>query len=122
MDHRQTKNDRAMGRWVSRLLAGVAIGLLLPPLPSTFGNELWVPPAKKDQDKTVGNWAVANLGGETHFSFRVPDDLQSLSEAAGPRRIVSDLPNAILSERASWRGPRIGCGRAYGSGERGGPG
>ena len=35
---------------------------------------------------------------------------------------VSDLPNAILSERASWRGPRIGCGRAYGSGERGGPG
>ncbi|MGH7209053.1 MAG: tail fiber domain-containing protein [Nitrospiraceae bacterium] len=63
-------------RWLTTL------GLLGSLSAPVRANELWVPPAMKDQDKTVGNWAVAKIGGETHFSFRVPDDLQEFKEAA----------------------------------------
>ena len=39
--------------------------------------ELWVPPAKASQEKKFFDWALANLGGETHFTFAVPENYTS---------------------------------------------
>lgn len=42
---------------------------------------LFVPPDKANREKKFENWAVANVGEETHFVFAVPDDSASFTKA-----------------------------------------
>ncbi len=72
-----------MEPWVNRWLGGL-VGSLLVVLYSVTGvlaNELWVTPQKANAEKKVGNWAVANLGGETHFGFVVPNNFEAFEKA-----------------------------------------
>ena len=54
-------------------------------IPSTgLANEIWLEPAKQAANKTVGNWATAQVNKkrkETHFSFHIPDDFDSFTKA-----------------------------------------
>ncbi len=48
---------------------------------SVHAAELWVTPQKQNAEKKIGNWAVANLGGETHFGFVVPNNFETFEKA-----------------------------------------
>ena len=61
-------------------IMGILVSLLLI-ISSAAANELWISPQKANPEKKIGNWAVANLGGETHFGFVVPDNFEALTKA-----------------------------------------
>lgn len=74
------------------LLFGVGAAVM-PLSPPAQAHEIWVLPANEEPNKTVGNWAVAELkkfrwGGKvfkhqngTHFGFHVPDNLTKFERA-----------------------------------------
>jgi hypothetical protein len=43
-------------------------------------NEVWISPANRHAEIAVGNWAVTETA-QTHFSFAVPDNMESFSSA-----------------------------------------
>ena len=49
------------------------VGLLSGLVPPALADEIWITPAAKDADETVGNWGVTR-DGESRFSFALPDD------------------------------------------------
>ncbi len=59
---------------------GILVGLVSL-VSVASANELWVTPQKANAEKKIGNWTVANLGGETHFGFVVPDNFESFEKA-----------------------------------------
>ncbi|MDT7041205.1 tail fiber domain-containing protein [Candidatus Nitronereus thalassa] len=82
MRHFRDVNTRTKGihittSWLTILSVILVLGMGHP----GWANELWIKPAKKDEGKTVGHWAVANLGNATHFSFAVPDNLDAFTSA-----------------------------------------
>lgn len=58
------------------LVLAVALVAVLAALPAA-ADEIWVAPAEKS-DHEVGDWGVTNTG-EAHFSFAVPEQLDSLT-------------------------------------------
>lgn len=57
---------------------------------NAHGNEIWIPPANKPADVAAGNWAIANLGGKTHFGFHIPDNMDV--NAAAPQASIMIIP------------------------------
>ncbi len=67
---------------VKRSLAGLLMALMgFAGSAVTQAGEIWVEPSKRAAQKAVGNWPVANLGGETHFAWHVPDNFDSNAKA-----------------------------------------
>lgn len=67
------------------LLAGaVVVGWPL----TALADEIWLEPANQDAEKQVGNWAVASVGGATHFAFHVPDNFEVNPAQSGTAIIV----------------------------------
>lgn len=69
----------------------VSLALLLGSglLTVASANEIWVPPTNKPADTAAGNWAIANLGGKTHFGFHIPDNMDS---NAAPQASIMIIP------------------------------
>ena len=67
------------------MVLGVVSLIAFLAIPSTgLANEIWLEPAKQAANKTVGNWATAQVNKkrkETHFSFHIPDDFDSFTKA-----------------------------------------
>jgi len=57
-------------------LGTLMLGLSVPAL----ANEIWLEPSNRAANKTIGNWAAANIGGQTHFAFHIPDDYDAGNE------------------------------------------
>lgn len=45
-----------------------------------LANEIWLEPSNRSANKAIGKWAAANIGGETHFAFHIPDSYDKAKE------------------------------------------
>ena len=79
-------------------VAVVTLAALLT-LPATArADELFVYPAKPDQNSRWGNWGTAKLGGyllygkETHFTFHIPDTYDAAAPQPTPRLVILLIP------------------------------
>ena len=63
--------------WRFSLLA-LLVWFCVPSL--ALANEIWLEPSNRAAQKDIGNWAVANIGGQTHFALHIPDDYDTANE------------------------------------------
>jgi T4-like virus tail tube protein gp19 len=108
MPIREGRNAGRLLRWIT--LATVPILAAA----SAAANELWVPPAKDHATRSIGDWAVTR-GGDTHFSFGVPDNLTRFVGARivvigdahghGKRRSPADPGVDVLGDDGKGHGP-----------------
>ena len=59
-------------------LLTILLGIGVPTL--ALANEIWVEPSNRAANKAIGNLAAANIGGQTHFAFHIPDDYDAANE------------------------------------------
>lgn len=72
-----------------RVVTFLAMGIFFSWPNASNANEIWVPPANKAAENAAGNWAMANLGGSTHFGFHVPDNMDA---AVAPQAFILIIP------------------------------
>ena len=91
----------------------VAVGLVLGLIHAALADEIWLEPAARPATKDVGNWAVAQLGNETHFSFHVPEHFDENNQNS--KLIIVVIPPATATLNYTVNSNVVRNGQIYSS-------